>query len=207
MEQIETALKTEENVLTAFELIFGSSWSAWCCWMGVVLSKISNIYNAYLFVGNKCVKHYVNEKSLLQLYYSDKQDLKNECKLFKYDFYEKKFENGWTMVLIKEPFYAIEKKVSYSDSRLLIKKILSELYKDDKNIKKASCRINGIIGSALSHREAMTEEEIYNLLNINMQFKSIKIAYMHLLSLFYKITLMFLTAPFSYFYFYYSNSF
>lgn len=173
MEQIETALKTEENVLTAFELIFGSSWSAWCCWMGVVLSKISNIYNAYLFVGNKCVKHYVNEKSLLQLYYSDKQDLKNECKLFKYDFYEKKFENGWTMVLIKEPFYAIEKKVSYSDSRLLIKKILSELYKDDKNIKKASCRINGIIGSALSHREAMTEEEIYNLLNIKLRRRDI----------------------------------
>ena len=75
MEQIETALKTEENVLTAFELIFGSSWSAWCCWMGVVLSKISNIYNAYLFVGNKCVKHYVNEKSLLQLYYSDKMNV------------------------------------------------------------------------------------------------------------------------------------
>lgn len=58
---------------------------------------------------------------------------------------------------------------SYSDSRLLIKEILSEMYTDDKNIKKASHRINGIIGSALSHRETMTKEEIYNLLNIKLR--------------------------------------
>ena len=77
--------------------------------------------------------------------------------------------NDWTMVLIKEPCYVIDKKVSYSDSRLLIKEILSEMYTDDKNIKKASYRINGIIGSALSHRETMTKEEIYNLLNIKLR--------------------------------------
>lgn len=93
----------------------------------------------------------------------------NECKLFEYDFYEVNFGNDWTMVLIKEPCYVIDKKVSYSDSRLLIKEILSETYTDDKNIKKASYRINGIIGSALSHRETMTKEEIYNLLNIKLR--------------------------------------
>ena len=32
-----------------------------------------------------------------------------------------------------------------------------------------SYRINGIIGSALSHRETMTKEEIYNLLNIKLR--------------------------------------
>ncbi len=46
---------------------------------------------------------------------------------------------------------------------------MSETYTDDKNIKKASYRINGIIGSALSHRETMTKEEIYNLLNIKLR--------------------------------------
>ena len=56
----------------------------------------------------------------------------------------------------------------YSDSRLLIKEILSEMYTDDKNIKKASYRINGIISSALSHRETMTKEE-------NLQFVEYKI--------------------------------
>lgn len=105
----------------------------------------------------------------MQLYYSDKQDLTNECKLFEYDFYEVNFGNNWTMVLIKEPCYVIDEKVSYSDSRLLIKEILSEMYTDDKNIEKASYRINGIIGSALSHRETMTKEEIYNLLNIKLR--------------------------------------
>ena len=137
--------------------------------MGVVLNQISHIYNAYLFAKNECVKHYKNGKSLMQLYYSDKLDLMNECKLFEYDFYEVNFGNDWTMVLIKEPCYVIDKKVSYSDSRLLIKEILSEMYTDDKNIKKASYRINGIIGSALSHRETMTKEEIYNLLNIKLR--------------------------------------
>lgn len=126
-------------------------------------------WDAYLFAKNECVKHYKNEKSLMQLYYSDKLDLMNECKLFEYDFYEVNFGNDWTMVLIKEPCYVIDKKVSYSDSRLLIKEILSEMYTDDKNIKKASYRINGIIGSALSHRETMTKEEIYNLLNIKLR--------------------------------------
>ena len=63
----------------------------------------------------------------------------------------------------------IDKKVSYSDSILLIKEIFSEMYTDYKNIKKASYRINGIIGSALSHRETMTKEEIYNLLNIKLR--------------------------------------
>lgn len=169
MEQIETAFSTTENVVSALELIFGNDFSAWCCWMGVVLNQISHIYNAYLFAKNECVKHYKNEKSLMQLYYSDKLDLMNECKLFEYDFYEVNFGNDWTMVLIKEPCYVIDKKVSYSDSRLLIKEILSEMYTDDKNIKKASYRINGIIGSALSHRETMTKEEIYNLLNIKLR--------------------------------------
>ena len=79
------------------------------------------------------------------------------------------FGNGWTMILIKEPCYAIDEKVLYSDSRLLIKEILGELYTDDRNIKKASYRINGIIGSALSHRGAMNKEEIYNLLNIKLR--------------------------------------
>ena len=51
----------------------------------------------------------------------------------------------------------------------MIKELLSEMYTDDKNIKKASYRINGIIGSALSHRETMTKEEIYNLLNIKLR--------------------------------------
>lgn len=138
MEQIETAFSTTENVVSALELIFGNDFSAWCCWMGVVLNQISHIYNAYLFAKNECVKHYKNEKSLMQLYYSDKLDLMNECKLFEYDFYEVNFGNDWTMVLIKEPCYVIDKKVSYSDSRLLIKEILSEMYTDDKNIKKAS---------------------------------------------------------------------
>ena len=105
----------------------------------------------------------------MQLYHSDKQDLINECKLFEYDYYEMNFGNGWTMILIKEPCYTIDEKVSYSDSRLLIKEILGELYTDDRNIKKASYRINGIIGSALSHREAMNKEEIYNLLNIKLR--------------------------------------
>ena len=141
MEQIETAFSTTENVVSALELIFGNDFSAWCCWMGVVLNQISHIYNAYLFAKNECVKHYKNEKSLMQLYYSDKLDLMNECKLFEYDFYEVNFGNDWTMVLIKEPCYVIDKKVSYSDSRLLIKEILSEMYTDDKNIKKASYTI------------------------------------------------------------------
>ena len=105
----------------------------------------------------------------MQLYHSDKQDLINECKLFEYDYYEMNFGNGWTMILVKEPCYVIDEKVSYSDSRLLIKEILGELYTDDRNIKKASYRINGIIGSALSHREAMNKEEIYNLLNIKLR--------------------------------------
>ena len=118
MEQIETAFSTTENVVSALELIFGNDFSAWCCWMGVVLNQISHIYNAYLFAKNECVKHYKNEKSLMQLYYSDKLDLMNECKLFEYDFYEVNFGNDWTMVLIKEPCYVIDKKVSYSDSRL-----------------------------------------------------------------------------------------
>ena len=135
MEQIETAFSTTENVVSALELIFGNDFSAWCCWMGVVLNQISHIYNAYLFAKNECVKHYKNEKSLMQLYYSDKLDLMNECKLFEYDFYEVNFGNDWTMVLIKEPCYVIDKKVSYSDSRLLIKEILSEMYTDDKRIK------------------------------------------------------------------------
>ena len=137
--------------------------------MGVVLNQISYIYNAYLFAGNECVKHYKNEKSLMQLYHSDIQDLTNECKLFGYDFYEVNFGNNWTMILIKEPCYTIDEKVSYSDSRLLIKEMLSELYTEEKNIKNASYRINGIIGSALSHREAMTKEEIYNLLSIKLR--------------------------------------
>ena len=137
--------------------------------MGVVLNQISQIYTAYLFAGNKCVKHYKNEKSLMQLYHSNKQDLTDECELFEYDFYEVDFGNGWTMILIKEPYYTIKEKVSYSDSRILIKKNLSELYTEERNIKKASCRINGIIGSALSHRKAMTKEEIYNLLSIKLR--------------------------------------
>lgn len=82
MEQIETAFSTAKNVVSALELILGNNFSAWCCWMGVVLNQISHIYNAYLFAKNECVKHYKNEKSLMQLYYSDKLDLMNECKLF-----------------------------------------------------------------------------------------------------------------------------
>ncbi len=62
MEQIETAFSTTENVVSALELIFGNDFSAWCCWMGVVLNQISHIYNAYLFAKNECVKHYKNEK-------------------------------------------------------------------------------------------------------------------------------------------------
>lgn len=46
MEQIETAFSTTENVVSALELIFGNDFSAWCCWMGVVLNQISHIYNA-----------------------------------------------------------------------------------------------------------------------------------------------------------------
>lgn len=173
LEQIVTAFRTKENVENALEVIFGNNFSAWCCWMGVVLNQISQIYNAYLFAGNKCVKHYKNEKSLMQLYHSNKQDLTDECELFEYDFYEVDFGNGWTMILIKEPYYAIKEKVSYSDSRILIKEILSELYTEERNIKEASYRINGIIGSALSHREAMTKEEIYNLLSIKLRRRDI----------------------------------
>lgn len=44
MEQIETAFSTTENVVSALELIFGNDFSAWCCWMGVVLNQISHIY-------------------------------------------------------------------------------------------------------------------------------------------------------------------
>lgn len=114
-----------------------------------------------------------NEKSLIQLYHSNKQDLTDECELFEYDFYDVDFGNGWTMILIKEPYYAIKEKVSYSDSRILIKEILGELYTEERNIKKASYRINGIIGLALSHREAMTKEEIYNLLSIKLRRRDI----------------------------------
>ncbi len=42
MEQIETAFSTTENVVSALELIFGNDFSAWCCWMGVVLNQISH---------------------------------------------------------------------------------------------------------------------------------------------------------------------
>ena len=179
MEQIEIAFRTRGNVVNALEFIFGNNFSAWCCWMGVVLNQISQIYNAYLFAGNECVKHYKNEKSLMQLYHSNKQDLTNECELFEYDFYEVNFGNGWTMILIKEPYYAIDERVSYSDSRQLIKEILSELYTEEKNIVKARCRINGIIGSALSQREAMNKEEIYNLLNIKLRRSDIAEFVMH----------------------------
>lgn len=169
MEQIEIAFRTKKNVMNALKFIFCNNFSAWCCWMGVVLNQIHQIYNAYLVNGNECVKHYKNEKSLMQLYYRNKQDLINECELFEYDFYEMNFENGWTMILVKEPCYVIDEKVYYSDSKQLIKEILSELYTEEKDIKKASCRINGIIGSALSHRKAMTKEEIYNLINIKLR--------------------------------------
>ena len=169
IEQIETAFRTKENVVNVLEAVFGNNFSVWCCWMGVVLNQISEIYSACLFIGNNCVKHYKNEKSLIQLYYSEKQQLTDECELFGYDFYEVDFENDWTMILIKEPYYAIDEKVSYSDSRILIKKILNELYIEERNIEQTGWRINGIIGSALSHREAMTKEEIYNLLNIKLR--------------------------------------
>lgn len=49
MEQIETAFSTTENVVSALELIFGNDFSAWCCWMGVVLNQISHISNASYF--------------------------------------------------------------------------------------------------------------------------------------------------------------
>lgn len=179
MEQIEIAFRTRGNVVNALEFIFGNNFSAWCCWMGVVLNQISQIYNAYLFAGSECAKHYKNKKSLMQLYHSNKQDLTNECELFEYDFCEVNFGNGWTMILIKEPYYAIDERVSYSDSKQLIKEILSELYTEEENIKKASYRINGIIGSALNQREAMTKEEIYNLLNIKLRRSDIAKFVMH----------------------------
>lgn len=168
-EQIVIAFRTKGNIRNALEFVFGNNFSAWCCWMGVVLNQIPQTYNAYLFVGNTCVKHYKNEKSLMKFYYSEKQQLKDECELFEYDFYEVDLKNCWTMILVKEPYYAINKKNSYYDSRVLIKEILGELYVEERDIKQASYRINGIIGSALSHREEMSKEELYNLLNIKLR--------------------------------------
>lgn len=168
-EQIETAFRTQGNIENALQFVFGNNFNAWCCWMEVVLNQISQICNAYLFAGNECIKHYINKKSIMQLYHSNKQDLINECKLFEYDFYEVNFENDWTMLLVKEPFYTIDENVSYFDSRLLIKEILRELYVEEKAIKTINCKINGIIGSALSNRDSMAKEEIYNLLNIRLR--------------------------------------
>ena len=177
--QIEFAFRTKENVMDALKFLFGNNFRSWCCWIQGVLNQISQIYNAYLFVENKCVKHYKSEKSFMQLYHNNKQDLTDRCELFQYDFYEVDFKNNCTMILIKEPYYAISEKVSYFDSRILIKKILSELYIEEKNIQQTSCRINGIIGSALSHREEMTKEEIYNLLNIKLRRRDIEKFVLH----------------------------
>lgn len=119
--------------------------------------------------------------------------LKTACLIENYKKEKRKLINEEKWIMKNKYVGSIAFDMSYEEIQLLFKKddIINlhdigngykwltgwyELFSErtlDKNIKKANCRINGIIGSALSHREAMTEEEIYNLLNIKLRRRDI----------------------------------
>lgn len=72
------------------------------------------------------------------------------------------------MIFVIESTYNMPFKRKYhGDSKSLIKVILNDLYYDTKAISDVSCRINGIIGSVLSHRYRISKEKIYDFYKRN----------------------------------------
>ncbi len=162
---IRNAFLEKNKIIEVFEKIFGHDYSAWIVWAEKIINMLPQIYVGFLYQNENLLRCYRNENSEVVLNYREKTSLIQDCDTFGYVYESVSVDDGIYMIFIKEPSYQMPTKRKYhGDSRTLIKMILSDLYYDAKSISNASYRINGIIGSALSHKSDMSTPNIYNLL-------------------------------------------
>lgn len=154
-----------EKIIDVFIKVFRTDYAAWIFWANKIINMMPQTYVGFLYQGEELLKYYKNADSEIVLKFENKTNLIRICKEFNFEYEYYSFDDNWSIVFVAEPFYKMPQKngISY-DSKKLLKIILEDIYSEEKDILKASCKINGVIGSALSHRIGLSQEQVYNLL-------------------------------------------
>lgn len=154
-----------ESATEALHNVFGENYNAWIVWTNRVVKALSNIYVGFLHNEDKVQRCYNTDNSEMVWENREKARLVEYCTVFDYEYEVIEVSEQWSFIFIKEPVYILPKGIRYlCDSKTLIKEMLGDIYGKNETIQEKIYRINGIIGASLSHREGMSVEQIYDLL-------------------------------------------